>query len=104
MALDVQRYLLARAIENDAQLTELRKLVAAPETVVCRLVASLETMQRRVEIRESGIAQSEYVARVAKLNAILERVRVEDFSVTNEDRPLTEVALEVLVRAGWISN
>jgi hypothetical protein len=61
-------------------------------------------MQRRVKIRDSGIAQSEYVARVVKLNVILDRARLEDFSVTNENRPLTEVALEVLVKAGWVSN
>jgi hypothetical protein len=72
-ALDVQRYLLARAVENDVELTELRGLVAAPNTVVCRLLASIETMQRRVEIRDSGILQSEYVGRVATLNAILDR-------------------------------
>jgi hypothetical protein len=102
-ALGVQRYLLARAIEDDAQLTELREIVAAPGTVVCRLIASIETMQRRVEIRDSGIAQSEYVARVAKLDAILDRARLEDFSVNNEGRRLTEVAMEVLARAGWIS-
>ncbi len=101
-ALGVERYLLARAIENDAQLTELRKLISTPDTIVCRLLASIQTMQRRVEIRESGISQSEYVARVAKLHAILDRARLEDFSVNNEGRPLTEVAIEVLVRAGWI--
>ncbi len=102
-ALGVQRCLLARAIENDTQLTELRKLVAAPNTLVCRLLASIETMLRRVEIRDSGILQSEYVARIANLNATLDRARLEDFSVNNEGRPLTEVANEVLVRARWIS-
>ncbi len=61
-------------------------------------------MQQRVQTRELGISQREYVSRVAELNAILERAQLEDFSVTNEDRSLTEVALEILVRAGWISN
>lgn len=102
-ALGVQRYLLARAIENDAQLTQIRELIGAPDTVVGRLIASIETMQRRVEIRDSGISQSEYVGRVATLNAILDRAGVEDFSVNNESRPLTEAAMEVLVRAAWIS-
>ena len=102
--LGVRQYLVARAVENKAQLTELCEFVGRSNTVVCRLIASLETMQRRVEIRESGISQNEYVARVAKLDAILDRARLEDFSVTNENRPLTEVALEVLVKAGWITN
>jgi hypothetical protein len=55
-------------------------------------------------MRESGVSQQGYVGRVAKLNAILDRARLEDFTVTNENRSLTEAALEVLVKAGWISS
>ncbi len=103
-ALGVQRFLVARAIENDAQLRHCRDIIPAASTVVCRLTASIETMQRRVQMRESGISQREYVARVQKLNSILDRAQLEDFVVANQERPLTEVATEVLVRAGWISN
>ena len=45
-----------------------------------------------------------YVARVAKLNVILDRTRLEDFTVISERRSLTEVAHEMLVKAGWISK
>jgi hypothetical protein len=61
-------------------------------------------MERRVQIRDSGISQREYVARVAKLNAILDCARLEDFAVANENRSLTDVALEMLVKGGWISG
>jgi hypothetical protein len=61
-------------------------------------------MQQRVKKRELGVLQEKYVARVAELNTILDRVRLEDFTVANEARSLTDVALEVLVKAGWISN
>ena len=100
----MQRFLLARAIEDDAQLRLCREIIPAANTIVCRLTASIEAMKRRVQMRESGISQREYVARVATLNAILDRAKLEDFAVTNEDRPLTEVAIEVLVQAGWIST
>ena len=103
-ALGVQRFLLARAIEDDAQLRLCRDIIPAANTAVCRLTASVEAMKRRVQMRDLGISQREYVARVAKLNVILDRAKLEDFAVINEDRPLTEVAIEVLVRAGWISN
>jgi len=99
----VQRFLLARAIEDEAQLKLCREIIPAANTVVCRLVASIEAMKRRVRMRELGISQREYVARVTKLNAILDRAQLEDFAVANEDRPLTEVAIEVLAHAGWIS-
>jgi hypothetical protein len=100
----VRRFLLARAIEDETQLRLCREIIPAANTVVCRLTARIEVMQRRIETRELGISRREYVARVAELHAILERAQLEDFAVINEDRSLTEVALEMLVKAGWISN
>jgi hypothetical protein len=103
-ALGVRRLLLARAMEDRAELELCRGVVSATNTVVCRLTASIETMQQRVQARESGVSQRKYVARVAELNLILDRARLEDFTVSNENRSSTEVAREMLVKAGWISN
>ena len=103
-SLGVRRFLLARAMEDRAELDLCRDFVSAANTVVCRLTASVEAMEQRVKMRESGVSQREYVARVAKLNAILDRERLEDFTIVSENRSLTEVAHEMLVRAGWISN
>jgi hypothetical protein len=103
-SLGVRRFLLARAMEDRAELELCRGIVSATNTVVCRLIASLETMQQRVKMRESGVSQQEYVARVATLNAILDRAHLEDFTVTSEDRSVTEVANEMLIKAGWISS
>jgi hypothetical protein len=103
-ALGVQRFLVARAIEDRARLELCREIIPAVHTVVCRVTASLETMERRVAMRDAGISQRELVARVAKLNIILDRARLEDFVVANENRSLADVALEMLVRAGWIAG
>ena len=103
-SLGVRRLLLARAIEDRAELELCRSAVSAKHTVICRLAASVEAMRQRVKIRESGVSQREYVARAAKLNVILDRARLEDFTITNENRSLTEVAHEMLVKALWISN
>jgi hypothetical protein len=103
-AVGVKRLLLARAIEDRAELELCRGVVSATNTVVCRLSASIETMEQRVNMRESGVAQQNYVARVAELNAILDRARLEDFIVSSSNRTVTEVAEEMLVRAGWISK
>ena len=102
--LGVRRFLVARAIEGDAQLGLCRKIIPAANTVVCRLTASLETMKRRVAMRDFGGSRRQYVDRVAVLDAILDRARLEDFVVSNENRDVTDVALEMLVRAGWISG
>jgi len=101
-SLGVTRFLLARALESRAELDLYRGIVLATDTVVCRLTADIETMERRVKERESGVSQREYVARVAKLNVVLDHARLEDFCISSENRSITEVAHEML-RAGWIS-
>lgn len=101
--LGVRRFLLARALEDRAQLDSCRDIVPATNTIVCRLTASITAMKQRVKMRETGVSQREYVARVAKLNALLDRARLEDFTVANENRSLSDVAIEMLTKAGWIS-
>ena len=102
--LGVRRFLLARALEDSAQLDRCREIVPAANTVVCRVSASIAVMKQRVEMRETGVSQREYVSRVEKLNAILGHARLEDFTVCNENRSLSEVTLEMLIKAGWISE
>jgi hypothetical protein len=89
---------------DDGQLKACRDIIPAANTVVCRLTANIEMMKRRVEMRDLGILQQEYIARVTELNTILDRAQLEHFAVANENRPLNEVALEMLLKAGWISN
>ena len=100
----VKRLLLARAMEDRADLELCRRVVSATNTVVCRLTASIETMQQRVKMRELGTSQREYVARVTKLNVILDRARLEDFTISSENRSPTDAAHEMLVKAGWIQT
>lgn len=98
----VQRFLVARAIEDRTELELCRNIIPAANMVVCRVRASIKAMKQRVRMRDPGISQQEYVARVTELNVILDRVRLEDFTVTNENRSVTDVALEMLVKGGWI--
>ncbi|MGC2743868.1 MAG: hypothetical protein WA672_11820, partial [Candidatus Angelobacter sp.] len=98
----VTRILLARAMEDRAELELCQNIISAANTTVCRLVASIAEMQRRVKIRESGTLQQQFVDRVVILDAILDRAALEDFVVVNENRPLSEVAQEMLIKAGWI--
>ena len=100
----VRRFLLARAMEDRAELELCRGIVSATNLVVCRLTASIETMQQRIRMRELGLSQGAYIARIATLNALLDRARLEDFTVSTETHPLPEIAHEMLVKAGWISN
>jgi hypothetical protein len=100
----VTRILLARAVEDRAELNRCGRAVAATNIVVCRLVASVETMQQRVQNRELGALRQEFIDRVPILDGILDCARLDDVVVVNENRSITEVAHELLVRAGWISD
>ncbi|HEY2168986.1 MAG TPA: hypothetical protein VGJ30_05130 [Candidatus Angelobacter sp.] len=102
-SLGVTRLLLARAMEDRAEFELCRTVVSAANIAVCRLTASLGEMQQRVGTRESGVLQAQYVDRVTTLDAILDRARLEDFVVINDGRPVTDVAQEMLMKAGWIS-
>ena len=101
-ALGFRRLLLATAIEKQIDLESLQDAVPAREWIICRLRADLATMEKRVRSREPGIMQEQLVARVSVLEEILDRCSLEDFSVANEGRPVTDVAREVLTRAGWL--
>jgi adenylylsulfate kinase-like enzyme len=95
------RLLLTRAIETRAELEPCISSVGAKEVIVCRLKASIQKMQQRVGSRELGIARDKYIERVVTLNESLEHAGLENFVAWNEDRPITDVANEVLERAGW---
>ena len=101
-ALGLTRLMLARAIEDRAELERCLDAVSGTKAVICRLTASIETMRQRVRRRESGTQQHKYVERVAELNAVLDRAQLEDLSLANEERSLTDVAQEMLTRAGWL--
>jgi hypothetical protein len=95
-AAGVTRLLLAEA---DVDRERIRQAVSGAQIVVCRLRASVDTMQERVRVREPGMRQEEFVARVAELERT---IGGEDFSVDNDGRDITEVAREVLLGAGWL--
>ena len=98
----VQKFLLAEAIETREQIDRVRELLGDPQLVVCRLTAPLEAMQQRVRSREPGLLQQRFVDRCAELDAILDAAAVEDFSIANHDRSVTDVARDVLARSGWV--
>ena len=111
----VTTLVMAGAIETLSELAQLRGAVGATDLVVCRLIAPVAIMQQRGQIdnhafvgavacvrgREPGIWQQKYVDRVVVLEDALDKAAVEDFAVANDGaRPITEVAREILQRAG----
>lgn len=100
----VTRLLLAEAVESAAELDRIQGAIPDAEFVVCRLRATPATMRARVAAREPGMLRETFVARVVELDAILDVAGLEDFSLVNDTASVTDVARELLVRAGWLPS
>ena len=101
-AAGVRRLLIASAVENRTELERIRAAIPRSEVKVCRLTAALRTMQQRVATREPGMLRDQFIARVAELERVLDVAALEDFSVRNDSRRVTDAAGEMLRRAEWL--
>jgi adenylylsulfate kinase len=94
--------ILAAVLEDPAELVRYRAAVPGAEITVCRLIAPETVRLDRLRGRmPSGPSRDWHLGRTVELERILGRLAVEDFTVENGDRPVRDVAVEVIVRAGW---
>src|SRR5260370_841750 len=59
-AAGLKSLLIARAMEDRAELDRFREAVPCAKIVMCRLKASIRTMQERVWVREPGMLQQKF--------------------------------------------
>ena len=95
------RLVIAGVIESDTDLALYRRCVPGAEITVCRLSADAPLRQERLRARERGAGLQWHLDRTLELDRILDAARLEHFVVDNGNRPLRDVAVEVLTRAGW---
>jgi cytidylate kinase len=98
----VDRAVIARVVEEEADLAVYEQAIPGAEIQVCRLTASVDVLRERVGRRELGSSYESLVRRSAELAESLERSGPTDFTVETDNRELPEIALEVLTKAGWI--
>ena len=99
----IQRLVIASVVERRAELAHYRDAIPGAVVVLCRVTAPIETMHSRLRQREPGIYLPKFLARSTELDAILRATEAEDFAVDNGPRRnITDVAREVLGRAGWL--
>jgi adenylylsulfate kinase len=97
--------ILARVLEDRAELDRYRAAVPGAEITVCRLTTPEPLRLERLHERmPPGPSRDWHLARSVELEGILADRACEDFEVENGDRPIREVALEVLSRAGWLPS
>jgi hypothetical protein len=100
-AAGIRRLLIAAAVETAADFDRIRMATSAERVVVCRLRATPSVMEERVRARERGIFAERYIGRVQVLEKLLDRAALEDFTIETTDVTVTDVARELLQRAGW---
>jgi hypothetical protein len=97
----VERLVLARYVEDRAQLDEFRAALPGVELAVVRLVAPAQVIERRLRARDTGAQLEEHLAETTEFAARAEVNALEDAVVENGDRPLADVAAEVIAAVGW---
>lgn len=99
------RLILARVLEDRAELARYRAAVPGGQITVCRLTVPEAVRLGRLAARmPAGPGRDRHLARSVELERILVERGPEDFTVDNGDRPVRAVAAEVLARAGWVAS
>lgn len=97
------RLIVAGVLESPEDVRMHEEAIPGADAVICRLVASPKTREKRLRTRETGTGLAWHLQRTGELERILQEAALEDFRVENDgDKPLDAVAREVLRRAGWL--
>ena len=95
------RMVLAGVVETHADLDRYRAAIGVP-LAVCRLRVTLPVLHARLNGRhENGNALRWHLDRSGELDAILEAVGLEDFSIEASGLIAHEVAEAVIAGSGW---
>lgn len=88
----VTRLILARVLEDRAELVRYRAAVPGAEITVCRLIAPEAVRLRRLHGRmPPGPSRDWHLGRTVELERSLDRLACEDFAVENGDRPVRKL-------------
>jgi adenylylsulfate kinase len=97
------RLVLAHVLEDRTEMERYRKAVPGAELGTVRVVAPEQLRIARLQARmPPGNALDWHLARTVELEAILARSAHEDFVVENGERPIRQVAEEILACARWL--
>ncbi|HTE17391.1 MAG TPA: hypothetical protein VK689_03290 [Armatimonadota bacterium] len=96
--------LLVDVVERqEADVAAYREALPGADVLVVRLRAELPTILRRLEGRDTGAALEWSRNRAAELSELQERRSIGDLVMDTDERAVTDIAGEVLTRAGWLS-
>lgn len=96
-----KRLLLERVLETRSLLQRIVEAVPGADITVVRLRAPLPLLRERIVARQAG-DPAWFLGAAEYLDSIFDNAGVEDFIIDNVDRPVRDVAADVLRIAGWI--
>jgi adenylylsulfate kinase len=102
-AAGTERLILVDVVETGDELAGYRTAIPDATMQVVRLIASLPAILRRLEGRESEASLAWHQRRAPELIAIMDRNQVGDLHVDTEGRTSSDIAHEILKRAGWLT-
>ena len=88
-------------VEARPALADYHAAIPGADILVVRLNATLPTIHRRLEGRETGDSLRWHQERAVELLGLMEEHAVEDMLVETEGKTVEAVAGEVLARLGW---
>jgi adenylylsulfate kinase-like enzyme len=94
-------FVLARVIQTQGHVDDLRRALPNADITVARVVSAPETVAERLSKRDTGAILEGHLKESLEFDAILEKARLEDHRVVNDERPLRAVTLELLDTLGW---
>jgi len=100
-AAGVRRLILSRIIESMDDLDQFGGAIPNAEITVCLLQVPADTIQQRITKREAGSAQAFLLTVTAQIAERIPTLNLPGICVNNDQRPLNEVAREILQLAKW---
>jgi adenylylsulfate kinase-like enzyme len=101
-AAGVGHLVMARALLHP-QLDLVRQALPDVEVTVFRITASAAAVEERLRRRDGGATLRRHLAEALQFASTMDKAALEDERVANEgDRPIRDVATEVLDRLGWL--
>jgi adenylylsulfate kinase-like enzyme len=100
-AAGVRRLILARIVESLDDIDQFGRAIPNAQLTVCLLHAQQATVQQRITDREAGTARNFLLTVTPRIAERIAQLELPGIQVNNDQRPLTQVAREILERAGW---
>ncbi|MEO8608129.1 MAG: AAA family ATPase [Chloroflexota bacterium] len=100
-AAGVRRVILARIVESQEDIETFIGAIPNAHPTICLLQAPESTVQQRITEREPGSARDFLLTVTNSIAKQIANLELPGIRVDNNQRPLNEVAREILERVGW---